>query len=147
MAKKGKIKKTIRYNKWKEILPKIENFLETYLSKKAPALPMGVKKFMVTVWPYFILIGLLFDIPFVLNGGFILNFNFLKFVGLVTFVLQAIALPNIFRKKANGWKLLYYVVLINSVVSLFSEGIFNFIVGTIVSLYLIFQIKEFYSNE
>lgn len=147
MAKKAKRKETKGKNKWKEILPKVEDFLEIYLSKKVPSLPMGLKKFMVAVWPYLILIGLLFDLPFLLSRGFILNFNFLKLIGLVTFVLQGIALPNIFKKRINGWRLAFYVVLIDSVVSFFSAGILDSILGMIILLYLIFQIKEFYHDE
>lgn len=152
----SKMKKIINKN-WEKKMQELENFLELYLIKKAPTLPLGVKKFIVTVWPYFLLFGLIFTIPFVLMviglrfliPSFLINgsefhFDFFMLFSVAIFVIEAFALPGIFKRKFSGWKLAYYARLVNALGLILTFNIFGLIIGTTISLYFLFQVKEFY---
>ncbi|HCQ31086.1 TPA: hypothetical protein DIU27_01720 [Candidatus Collierbacteria bacterium] len=140
----------------------LTNTLDLYLVKKAPALPKSVKEFIVSVAPWLEVIGAVFTLPaiFALFGfnammygtpygsyvnaragyGFSLSTLFL-FVGLVLMIL---AIPGLFKRSKVGWNYVFYSVLINAVYSLLSYQLFGMIVGTLISLYLLFQVKSYY---
>jgi hypothetical protein len=155
---KKKINKKIekKYD-WQGWLQKIEDFLDLYLIEKAPTLPYGLKKFLVTIWPWFLLVSLIFTIPLFLMAiglrflvpSFLISeaefhFSFLMVFGFITFALEVFALPSLFKREKFGWKLVFYTRLINAVAVLITLNIFSLIIGTTISLYFLFQLKEFY---
>lgn len=150
-------KKIDRKNDWQSWLQKIEDFLDLYLIGKAPTLPYGFKKFLVTIWPWFLLVSLVFTIPLVLTAiglqflvpSFLISesefhFSFLMIFGFIIFALEACALPYLFKRKKFGWKLIFYTRLINAFALLITLNIFSLVIGTTISLYFLFQLKEFY---
>jgi hypothetical protein len=146
----------------KTLMAKLDAFLELYLVKKVPNLPENVKEFIVKVSPYLSIIALVFSVPalllllglntfmapaYVLGGvrytvGSIISLVFL----VATLVLEGMAIPGLFARKASAWKLIFYVALLNIVDSLLQFNLGSMIIGGAISLYFIYQIKSYYKN-
>lgn len=143
-------------------LKEIEDFLELYLHTKIPFhLPPGVKEFIVTFGPWINLILLVIAAPIVL-AALGLSLAFLPFgavthpfatilgtihwiITLAAFALKAAALPGLFRRSLHtGWYYVFYATLIGSLGELLYGNIISFVLGTAISLYFLFQIKEMY---
>ena len=142
----------------KAILSKLDNFLEEYLVKKVPGLPKQIKELLVNYGPYLIIVSLFFAIPSILAllglstlslpfrsfGRLGFNYTLSTIVLLVTLVLRVIALPGLLKKKASAWKLMYYAVLVGALHSLLLFNLGGLIIGSLLSLYVLFQIKSYY---
>jgi hypothetical protein len=130
-------------------------FLDFYLVKKAPfQLPDGFKEFLVKFGPWITLVLMVISIPFILLG---LGIGAIAVVGgsmllpamiatCIAFVLKAIALPGLFARKMSGWKMLFYSQLVSMVSSLLMMSFFGLIIGGLISLYFIFQIRSMYKE-
>ena len=141
-------------------LGQLESMLEEYLVKKAPALPEKAKEILVNILPWLVVIGV------VLGGWGLLMLSGLtagltsmgmmnvyssssfgivyQIITLVILVVEVMALPGLFKRQAQGWKFAFYATLIGLVAGLFGGNLVSSLVGTIISLYLLFQIKSFY---
>jgi len=145
---------------FKSMLLQLDDFLSLYLIKKAPPLPDNVKEFIVKYSPYLTILLMLISLPAILfafglgwllapmsfMGGYRagMSFSFGTLVMLVVVVLEIMAIPGLISRKATAWKLLFYSVLINSVYSLISFNLGNLILGTLISLYILYQVKSYY---
>lgn len=150
---------------FKSIMGQLESNLDLYLGKKAPQLPKEWREFLVKVAPYLAIIGVIIGIPGVLallgvgtfivplgtiggivsgrpflGVGFLINILFLG----AMIVLEALAISPLFKRSKNGWNLLYYSTLLGAVQNLLSFNLGGLIIGTLLSLYLLFQVKEYY---
>lgn len=146
----------------KGYLAKLEEFLELYLVKKAPAIPKGGKDFIVKIAPWLVIIGLVLSVPaifslFSLNammsanpyGAYVTtalgpSYWISIFLLVVVVVLEVLALPGLFNRKRQGWNYIFYSSLVSLVSSLISMNLVGFIIGGLLSLYLLFQVREFY---
>ena len=159
MKKESKKSQKTQKKDWKKVLVDLEKKIEDYSNKKAPKLPKGIVNFIVKYGPYLMVIGLVFSIPFILTaiglnalipaafmGGLRVAYRFSvwNLVTLATIVLQIIALPGLFKRKLSAWRLLFYISLIDAVLYLITFQLGNLILGTIISWYLLFQIKKEY---
>jgi hypothetical protein len=132
--------------------------LDLYLVKKAPALPKKAKDVLVTYSPWIALLVLLFSLSgfFALFGlgsmfysplfGPRLSFTYelsLAFL-LVTTVLRGMSIKGLMERKKSGWNLVFYSILVSAVYSLLSGDIGGLVIGTVISLYIAFQIREYY---
>jgi len=146
------------------VLSQLESTLDLYLANKAPALPKTIKDLIVVLTPWFTLLGIIFSIPLVFvafglsaligplsvitgpvstisyGAGYIFAMLILAFA----LVLDGLALPGLFKRQAKGWKFLYWATLVSFVSSLFSFNLFGGLIGALVSLYFLFQIKSYY---
>lgn len=145
---------------YKSYLNQLENFLDLYLVKKAPPLPVGVKDFIVTVMPYLTVVFLILALPLILGligisaltlpfaavAGIGTGFSYIAgvIVAIITLVLEIMALPGLFKRQQKSWTLLYYVALIGGVNSILSLNLWGLVIGTGISLYILFQIKSYY---
>lgn len=145
---------------YRSYLNQLENFLDEYLVKKAPSLPKGLKDFIVAVMPYLIIIFLILALPIILAligiSAFVLPFSVAAGLGsgfsyiagivvtIITVVLEIMALPGLFKRQKKSWTLLYYVALIGGVNSILSLNLWGLVIGTGLSLYILFQIKSYY---
>lgn len=147
---------------YKSFLKSLEDLLDEYLVKKAPALPKGVKDAIVNFAPWIILIGIVLGLPFILAA---LGLNFLLFpavsgyagvyggvgyiltvaLNAIALVLEVMALPGLFKRQKRSWYLVYYAVLVGLLASLVRFDIGGFIVGGLIGLYILFQVKSYYS--
>ena len=67
-----------------------------------------------------------------------------KFLPWITLILEIMALPGLFKQQRKSWNLLYYSVLASALYNLLSLNLFGLIIGTLISLYILFQIKKSY---
>ncbi len=141
-------------------MDKLNETLELYLIDKAPKLPVKWKEILVRFLPWLTLIFFILSLPailFLFGLGTILapfaymggisygvNYTASMIVLAISLVLEAIAIPGLFKKSKSAWNLMYYAALINGVYNLVSFNILGAIFGTLISLYLLFQIKSYY---
>ncbi|PJE63637.1 chromate transporter [Candidatus Roizmanbacteria bacterium CG10_big_fil_rev_8_21_14_0_10_45_7] len=141
-------------------MKKLDDTLQEYLVKKAPALPDSVKEVIVSIGPWVMLVLVVMSLPLLLFvfglGAVVAPFAFLggitagtsfgvtMIVSLAALVLEIIALPGLFKRSMGSWRLLYYSVLITAVGNLISFNLGGLIIGTLLSLYILFQVKKLY---
>lgn len=141
-------------------MDQLNTTLETYLVKKAPAIPENWKLVLVKYLPWITLIILVLALPAVLAlfglSLFLTPFAYLGGVGngmgytlaivvlAVTLVLEGLAIPGLFKRSISAWRLLYFSALLNAVYNILNFSITGLILGTVLSLYILFQIKSYY---
>jgi hypothetical protein len=141
----------------------LAKILDGYYAK-LPALPKGLKDFIVSVSPWF---ALVFGILAVLSG--IAAFGTLSFMspfavvaGSGRFALTAIlstvillgqgaielmAFSPLKTRIIRGWNLLYYSLILgflSSVITLSVTSILNGAIGALIGYYFLYQIKSYY---
>lgn len=141
-------------------MDKLEKILAEYLVKKAPSIPTKLKKFIVKVAPWLVIVSVLLSLPSLLAlfgwggvmGGMMWRYGYgyrstymLAMLVLgVSLVLEGLAIPGLLKMKKNGWQLMFYSILVSTVYSLLMGSWGGLIVGTLISLYVLFQVKEYY---
>jgi hypothetical protein len=145
----------------KTSLVKLEDTLDLYLIKKAPfQIPGNIKELIVRFGPYLTLVGVVISLPLVLValglGTILAPLGFLSGSGVglagivgtvvlaVCLVLEAMAIPGLFKRSIKAWHLLFYATLVNALYNLVTFNFGGLIIGTLVSLYILFQVKELY---
>jgi len=140
----------------------LEDFFDTYLHKKAPFhLPPKAKEWIVKYGPWIVLILIILTVPVIL-AVFSLSailvpfaatyaparFSALSLIGglfsLITLVMEAAALPGLFKRTKKGWHLVYYAVLVGAVGQLLEGNIISLIINVVISMYFLFEKKEYY---
>jgi len=138
-------------------MDKLENFLALYLVKKAPfTIPARAREKIVAISPWIDLVLVVMFLPIlvallgfgsVLSSyyayGYAYGWGAATIVALIPFALEVFALPGLFKRKKYAWKLLMYsslLVIIENLVFFSIGGV----LGGIVGLYVLFQIKEYY---
>ncbi len=146
---------------FKAQMGKLEDTLEMYLVDKAPfQLPKGVKEFIVKYGPWIALVFLVLSLPmillafglgalvapFVVMGGVqaAAGFGLGMVFSIAMLVLEAIAIPGLFKRKLSAWKLMFYASLLGGVQALITFNLGGLVIGTGLSLYVLFQIKSYY---
>ncbi|MDD5464201.1 MAG: hypothetical protein PHP62_03560 [Candidatus Moranbacteria bacterium] len=148
----------------KGLVAQLEAMLDEYMVKKAPfAIPMGGKEFIATVSPYLIIIFVIMALPlifaalglsaivapFAMLGGYAWGFGAIVslIVSVVVLVMEAMAVPGLFKRTKASWKLLFYASIVSLIGSILSvHGIVGGIIGAIIGWYILFQVKEMYKN-
>ncbi len=146
-------------------LGQLENTFDEYLVKKAPfQLPLNVKEALVKFVPWLALIGGIIGLagaltvfglgtvfgPLSMFAGpqyarsLYSTYIFSTVLLGVTAVMQLMAFGPLKARKERGWKLLYWSELIWIVASLIDFSFFNAVLGGLISLYLLFQIRSYY---
>ncbi len=145
----------------KTMLKKLEDFFELYLVTKAPfSLPSNWKEVIVKVAPWLTLVVIILALPLILAvlglGAILAPLSFLggvsagvtslltTIITAVSLVLEAIALPGLFKRTKQAWYLVYYSTLLASLTNIISFNLGGFVIGTVLSLYVLFQIKSYY---
>jgi hypothetical protein len=143
-----------------QYLDTLEEMLQEYMVKKAPAIPKNWKELIVKVAPWITLVLLVMALPVVfaalglsavlapvsLFAG--MHFGLFTIVtiilSVVSLILEAMAIPGLFKRSKMGWRYVYYSTLVGAVSSILSFNVVGFIIGTLLSLYILFQVKEYY---
>ncbi len=142
-------------------LSQLENLLEEYLVKKAPfTLPDKWKETIVKFAPYINLILMIIALPALLAlfglGAILTPFSYLGglragfgytlglVVSAITVVLNAIAIPGLFKRSKQGWNYVFYATLVGVVENAIHFNIGGLIIGSLLSLYILFQVKGHY---
>lgn len=145
---------------FKSYLGQSEDLLTEYLVKKAPALPVNIREAIVNFAPWVTLVILVLTLPLVLAvfglGAFFAPFSFLggitagtNYILTIVFsgvqlVLEAMAIPGLFNRKRSAWNLVYYAALVGALQNIVTFNLGGLIIGTLLSLYILFQVKEYY---
>lgn len=150
----------------KSQLQGLEGFFDTYLREKAPfQFPAKGREWIVQYGPWislvFLILGALvlipvamialgltaLTLPFQAAAGTVTNSG-LNLIGLVislaVLVMEAIAIPALLKRKMSGWKMLYYAGLVSAVGSIISMNFFGAIIGLVIGMYILFQIRSYY---
>jgi len=144
----------------KQSVSQLEDTLEVYLVKKAPfSIPENWKELIVKFVPYLtilrivgtvlILFGALVS-PFTafLGPRYALSYSFnyvLSMLALaVVVVLEAMAVPGLFKRQEKAWRFLFYASLVNVVSGFLGGDWVGMIIGTLLFWYVLFQVKEYY---
>jgi len=148
-------------------LKQMEDFFDTYLHKKAPFhLPPGFKEWVVKFGPWITLVLMVLTLPLILAalgltaffnhttvvyGGYVYSsyvyspmYMLEGLISLAALILEAAALPGLFKRSLKGWHLVYYAVLVGAVGQLVGGNIIGLIINVVVSMYFLFEIKEYY---
>jgi uncharacterized membrane protein (DUF485 family) len=144
----------------KRNLSKLESLLDSYLIEKIPGLPSAWKELIVKVLPWLIIVVTVLSLPQLLVvfglGAIVMPFSYLGspltqnsltinwLFAVISMVLAVFSVPKLFKKEREGWNLLFYSSLVSALSSLLFLNLGNLIIGTGLSLYILFQIKEFY---
>lgn len=142
----------------KQYTDSLDKILSEYLVKKAPALPKNIKDVLVKLAPFFAIFAVVFGLPAILAvfglGTMMTPFAWVAgaktgmywifwVVGLVQIVLAGLSIKPLFARAGHGWRLMYYSQLLSIVSSLGSYNISS-LFFTVVSLYLLYQVKSSY---
>ena len=138
------------------------DFLEDLFLKKAPAIPENIKEVIVKYGPYLSLVILIISLPallfaFSVNAFMMplsylggsssgMHFSFSSLFMIVTLVLEALAIPGLFKRTRSGWNFVYYATILNAVYSLVNFNLFNLLVSTGLSLWVLYQIRGYYTK-
>ncbi|PIV09853.1 chromate transporter [Candidatus Roizmanbacteria bacterium CG02_land_8_20_14_3_00_36_15] len=137
---------------FKSIMGQLESILDLYLGKKAPQLPQGLREFLVKIAPYLAIVGVVIVTilaPFSFLGGLKGGLGYgsgliFTLVTLVMLIMEAMAVPGLFKRTTKGWRLLYYAALVSGVQTLLSFNLGGLVIGTGISLYILFQVRGYY---
>jgi hypothetical protein len=135
-------------------------FLDFYLVHRAPfQIPDQLKEILVRFGPWIALVLLVLSLPILLfafgvgslflpfaGWAYATGFGYLTMLTLIEMGLLVAALPGLFARKLSGWNLLFYSQLISIVSSLLHGWILNAVVGGLISLYILFQIRSLYRS-
>lgn len=148
----------------KNPISQLEEFLELYLVKKAPfQLPPAAKEWIVKLSPWLTIIFMVLLLPLLLlalglgtlgvgflalSGRVVSGVWFYAQMGLVIImmVLELMAIPGLFKRARKAWRLLFYLALFNAAMMLVEGNISGLILGTLIGLYILFQVKELYNK-
>jgi len=145
---------------YKSYLGDLEKIADEYLVRKAPALPDGVKEVIVKFGPWISLILLVMSAPLILGflglGTFMMPFSYLGGLRMgmgytvsmvftaVIMVMEVLALPGLFKWAKAGWTMMYYAALLGAMQNAVAFNLGGLIIGTLLSLYILFQVKSYY---
>lgn len=145
-------------------LHQLDQLFEEYLVNKAPALPQNIKEAIVKFGPWVTLVMLILSIPAVLAlfgvgammapyakmGGYGMGMAYGSMymasmvILTVSLVIEAFAIPELFKRSIKGWRLMYYASLIGFVSNLAGGNIVGAVIGGLIGFYILFQIKQLY---
>ena len=144
----------------KNMFSQLETTLDLYFGQKAPAMPANVKEAIVKYGPYITIIMMVMLLPIILTvlgfSAFLMPFSYLgglrsgfgfSFSTLFTvaiLILDALALPALFKRQMQGWRFLYYVALLQIAQSLLSFDLVGLAISGAISFYVLFQVKPLY---
>ncbi len=134
--------------------------LDEYLVQKSPVtLPDSVREFLVKVGPWIALVLLVLTLPVVLLAlglgaflapflgvGYATGFGVVTLLSLVQIGLLVLALPGLFARKRSAWMLLFYQQLVGAVGSLWQGAVVGMLLGLLIGLFFLFQVRSKYVN-
>jgi hypothetical protein len=133
-------------------------FLDYYLVKKAPfQIPDNAKEWLVQYGPWITMVLLVLTLPFLLfllglgtalmpfgGVGYATGFSYLAITVLIEIGLTAASLPGLFARKMSGWTMLFYARLVGFAATLLAGDLISALVGALISLYILFQVRALY---
>jgi len=126
-----------------------------------PSLPLSVREILVKLAPYFAIIGLVLSLPAILimlglgafaspilalggNWASAGGSTFAVIFAIISAVLLGLSISGLFARHMEGWRYAYYNALATGVYSILRYDLGGLIIGTGISLYVLFQIRGSY---
>lgn len=148
----------------KAALGQLETMLDEYLGKKAPAMPENIKETLVSFAPYLAIIGIVFSLPAIfailgigammgpfsafLGASYMMSYGVGYYVGIVGLIISAVldglAIPGLFKRSMGAWRLMFYSSLVTFVASVLQGSFGSALLGGVIGLYILFQVKGMY---
>lgn len=138
----------------------LEKSLETYFLHKAPKMPQELQDILVKFGPWLMLLMLIFSVVGLLGslaaGSFVtpfayaagktagILFTIIWALSIVILVIQAMALPGLFKREMRSWRLLFYATLVGILQNVIAMNFLGLIIGAAIGFYILFQIKHNY---
>jgi hypothetical protein len=76
--------------------------------------------------------------------GYATGFGYLAITILIELGLTVASLPGLFARKMSGWTLLFYARIVGAVSTLLAGDLIAALVGALISLYILFQVRGLY---
>jgi len=77
-----------------------------------------------------------------------MSFGFTYYVGIVILIgsalLEAMAVPGLFKRSMSAWKLMFYSTLVSFIGTVVQGSVLGGILSLLIGMYLLFQVKEKY---
>jgi hypothetical protein len=144
----------------------LEETLDLYFGQKAPALPSNIKELLVRFAPWITLILLILTLPLVLIAlglgalaapfaflagpaygvSYGVNYTIAMIVIAVSLVFEALSIPGLFRRTAQGWRYSFYATLVSILGSLVNFQVGSALLTALIGFYVLFQIKSYYGT-
>lgn len=147
----------------KSTFNQLETMFDEYLGKKAPAMPDNIKDTLVSFAPYLAIIGIVISVPGIIAilgissmmgplgafaGASYVSYSIFHYIGvaglIISAVLDGLAINGLFKRSMGAWRLLYYSSLVTFVASVLQGNIVSAIIGALIGLYILFQVKNKY---
>ncbi|GAB3166389.1 hypothetical protein [Telluribacter humicola] len=136
----------------------LEKELEPIFLGKFPDFPDEVKEFLVKYGPYLMLVGAILGllgiltalgigtaaIPFMPYGSSAVFWVGMVLTALVL-VMYLLAFSPLRNRRIQGWRILYYALLLNLLGSLIQLNILSLLIGGAIGFWVLFQIRSKYS--
>jgi len=149
---------------YKASFNKLETVLDEYLGKKAPEMPENIKETLVSFAPYLAIIGIVISLPAILaifslgaalgpfsalmGASYMVSYGAGYYIGvaglIIAAVLDALSIQGLFKRSMGAWRLMYYSSLVTFVASILQGNFGSAIIGGLISLYILFQVKNKY---
>lgn len=143
----------------------LETLLDEYFGKKAPAMPENIKETLVSFAPYLAIIGIVISLPAIFailgigammgpfsaffGAPYMMSYGAIYYIGVVgliiSAVLEALAIQGLFKRSMSAWKLMYYASLVTFVASVLQGNLSSAIIGGLIGLYILFQVRNKYN--
>lgn len=156
MAKKKTEEKKVEEG----VVKQLEVTLEGFFVKKLPSLPAKAKELIVKFSPWIAVLALIMTLPTLLamlglsammmpdyygyGYRYGIGYGVASWISIASMVLIGLALPGLFKRKMSAWRLMFYSGLVMAVYNLVTMEFGSLIIGTGISMYILFQIKSYY---
>jgi hypothetical protein len=148
------------------LFSQVDHTIDPYFTQKAPQLPANIREILVKIAPYVTIVGVViaalgllvlvgvsvFTSPFLLMfagvggaqalAGGVLGIIFM----IIQTVLEAMAIPGLFKQKRSAWELLFVAGLVGLVYDLVSLNLIGLVLHFLITFYILYQIKGYYKN-
>jgi hypothetical protein len=139
-------------------MDKLIKTIDEYV-KKAPVLPANIKELLVQFAPWGAILTIAISLPTILSifglSSYLGAYGFMygnvgaRYMIVIAFlianmILRGISIPGLFAKSMKGWTFFFYSILLYAVYSIVNYDIIGGLISTLISLYLAFQVKEYY---
>jgi hypothetical protein len=123
---------------------------------KFPHLPASAREFIVKISPWLAVIFLIILLPIILAAlaistaflpfGAYVGSNSILFllIAIAGVILWGLSIPGLFKRHKSGWEYSMYGVLLGFVRDILHTDIIGAIIGALIGLYILFEVKEYY---
>ena len=139
-------------------MTQVMDFLNNYLVIKAPfQIPDAGKEWIVKYGPWIAVVLLILLLPPILlllgigavltpfgGASYAAGYSYVAIITLVQAGMTVAALPGLFARKMSGWTLLFYSRILGIATTLLLGNVVSAVIGGIISLYILFQVRPLY---